>query len=73
MQITEHAISAEDISGLRSLIQEADLFGSNQAAHAAHRLRICIEVGGKLESWKAAILAANGKRGATRCFQTSTK
>ncbi|MBK8037738.1 MAG: hypothetical protein IPK22_11470 [Verrucomicrobiaceae bacterium] len=55
MQITEHAISAEDISGLRSLIQEADLFGSNQAAHAAHRLRICIEVGGKLESWKAAI------------------
>lgn len=55
MQTTEHTISSDDIAGLRALIQEADLFGSNQAAHAAHRLRICIEVGGKLESWKTAI------------------
>lgn len=45
----------EEIERLRALIAEADQFGSSQAAQAAHRLRICIEVGAQLESWKAAI------------------
>lgn len=48
-------ISPDEIEQLRQLILQADQFGSNQAAQAAHRLRICIEVGGKLKSWKDTI------------------
>lgn len=49
------AISADDIAKIRELIAQADQFGSSQAAQAAHRLRICVEVGGMFETWKKSI------------------